>query len=296
MHFKNSGIILFILALLCGTVKAQENIQVVASFSILTDLIQQIGGDRVSVDTLVGPEQDAHVFDPAPKDAIRIARARLVIINGFGFEGWMERLVKVSASKPNLITATYGVNPHSQKDDHGHDGIDPHAWQDVSNVKIYAANIKDALIAIDPSSKSTFDLNFARYDAQLSSLDAFIRTSIATIPPERRKIVTTHDAFGYFERAYGVSMIAPQGASTESEASAKDVARIIRQVKMENVPAVFIENISDPRLAEQIAKESGAKIGGKLYSDALSNENGPAGTYITMMETNIRELTKAMLP
>ncbi len=296
MHFKNSGIILFILALLCGTVKAQENIQVVASFSILTDLIQQIGGDRVSVDTLVGPEQDAHVFDPAPKDAIRIARARLVIINGFGFEGWMERLVKVSASKPNLITATSGVNPHSQKDDHGHDGIDPHAWQDVSNVKIYAANIKDALIAIDPSSKSTFDLNFARYDAQLSSLDAFIRTSIATIPPERRKIVTTHDAFGYFERAYGVSMIAPQGASTESEASAKDVARIIRQVKMENVPAVFIENISDPRLAEQIAKESGAKIGGKLYSDALSNENGPAGTYITMMETNIRELTKAMLP
>ena len=296
MHFKNSGIILFILALLCGTVKAQENIQVVASFSILTDLIQQIGGDRVSVDTLVGPEQDAHVFDPAPKDAIRIARAKLVIINGLGFEGWMERLVKVSASKPNLITATSGVNPHSQKDDHGHDGIDPHAWQDVSNVKIYAANIKDALIAIDPSSKSTFDLNFARYDAQLSSLDAFIRTSIATIPPERRKIVTTHDAFGYFERAYGVSMIAPQGASTESEASAKDVARIIRQVKMENVPAVFIENISDPRLAEQIAKESGAKIGGKLYSDALSNENGPAGTYITMMETNIRELTKAMLP
>jgi len=296
MDIKSSGIIISIILMLIGPVKADEKIQVVASFSILTDLIQEIGGDRVSVDTLVGPEQDAHVFNPAPKDAVRIAQSKLVFLNGLGFEGWMERLVKSAASKTKLIIVTSGIKPHSRKYKNGYEDLDPHAWQDVRNIRIYAANITEALIAIDPAGKITYENNFYRYDANLISLDAFIRSSIIAIPSERRKIVTTHDAFGYFEQAYGVSIIAPQGVSTESEASAKDVATIIRQVKSEHIPAIFIENISDPRLAEQIAKESGAKIGGKLYSDALSNENGPAGTYITMMETNIRELTKAMMP
>ncbi len=284
------------LGLLFGTpAYAVQPVPVVASFSILGDLVHQIGGDRVSVDTLVGPEEDAHVFDPAPRDAARLAAAKLVIINGLGFEGWIDRLIKASGGTPRLVIASVGISSHRALID-GHERIDPHAWQDVSNVRIYARNIADALIASDPDGGGFYRANLARFDAELAALDDEIRTAISAIPPERRKIVTTHDAFGYFALAYGVEMIAPQGVSTEAEASAKDVARIIRQVRSEKIPAVFLENVIDPRLAQQIAAESGARIGGKLYSDAISKENAPAGTYIAMMKANIRELTKALMP
>jgi len=274
---------------------AAEPVAVVASFSIVGDIVRNIGGDHVSVDTLVGPEEDAHVFDPAPRDAARIAAAKLVVMNGLGFEGWMDRLMKASGGMPKVAIASEGVISHSATID-GHESMDPHAWQDVSNVRIYARNIADALIQIDPEHDGLYRANLARFDGELIALDHDIRSAISAIPAERRKIVTTHDAFGYFARAYGIEMIAPQGISTEAEASAKDVARIIRQVKAEKIPAVFLENISDPRLVETIAAESGARIGGKLYSDALSREKEPAGTYIAMMQSNIRELTKALMP
>jgi zinc/manganese transport system substrate-binding protein len=274
---------------------AAETISVVASFSILGDIVGHIGGDRVKVDALVGPEEDAHVFDPAPQDAARIATAKLVVINGLGFEGWMDRLIKASGGAPKLAVASEGIVSHQATID-GRERIDPHAWQDVSNVRIYAQNIVDALITIDPEGDSVYRGNLARFDSELMALDVEIRAAITAIPAERRKIVTTHDAFGYFARAYGVEMLAPQGISTEAEASAKDVARIIQLVKSEKIPAVFLENVSDPRLAERIASESGARIGGKLYSDALSKENAPAGTYIAMMKANIREITKALMP
>ena len=278
-----------------AAVYAAEPIPVVASFSILGDIVRQIGGERIRVDTLVGPEEDAHVFDPAPKDAARITAAKLVVINGLGFEGWIDRLIKASGASAYPVVASAGIQTHRAIID-GHDVIDPHAWQDVGNVRLYARNISQVLIAIDPDGTDFYRTNLAHFDEHLTELDRDIRSAITAIPAQRRKIVTTHDAFGYFSKAYGVEMIAPQGVSTETEASAKDVARIIRQIKAENIPAVFLENIADPRLSQRIAQESGAHIGGKLFSDSLSKENEPAGTYIAMMKANIRDLTKALMP
>jgi len=287
---------------------AQENAQgklpVVASFSLLGDFVRQVGGDRVSVTTLVGPNGDAHVYSPTPADAKAMAAAKLVVVNGLHFEGWLPRLVKSSGTKATLAEATKGITPLEADDDHddkgkgghahahGHD--DPHAWQNVANAKLYVANIRDALSAADPAGKASYDANATTYLAQLDALEGEVKAAIARVPSERRKAITTHDAFGYFVKAYGIEFVAPQGVSTEAEASAKDVARIIRQVKAQKIPAVFLENVTNPRLVEQIARESGAKIGGRLYSDALSDASGPAGTYIRMMKHNISEIEKAL--
>jgi len=283
---------------------AQEKLPVVASFSILGDFARQIGGDRVSVTTLVGPDGDAHVYSPTPADAKAMAAARLVLVNGLHFEGWLPRLVKSSGTKATMATATKGITPLEANDDHddkgkgshahahGHD--DPHAWQSVANAKIYVANIRDALSAADPAGKASYEANATAYLAELDKLEGEVKAAVARIPAQRRKAITTHDAFGYFVKAYGVEFIAPQGVSTEAEASARDVARIIRQVKAQKIPAVFLENVTNPRLVEQIARESGAKVGGRLYSDALSAETGPAGTYIRMMKHNISEIEKAL--
>lgn len=276
---------------------AQEKLPVVASFSILGDFVREIGGDRVAVTLLVGPDGDAHVYSPTPADAKTVAGAKLVVVNGLKFEGWLTRLVKSSGTKATVATATTGITPLKMADDHGHGhgGEDPHAWQNVANAKLYIGNVRDALIAADPAGKASYEANAAAYLAKLDALEAEIKATVARIPADRRKAITSHDAFGYFAKAYGIAFIAPQGVSTEAEASAKDVARIIRQIKAQKVPAVFLENITNPRLAEQIARESGAKIGGRLYSDALSAENGPAGTYIAMMKHNISQIEKALV-
>lgn len=276
---------------------AQEKLPVVASFSILGDFVREIGGDRVAVTTLVGPDGDAHVYSPTPADAKTVAGAKLVVVNGLKFEGWLTRLVKSSGTKATVATATTGITPLKMADDHGHGhgGEDPHAWQSVANAKLYVGNVRDALVAADPAGKAGYEANAAAYQTKLDALEAEIKAAVARIPADRRKAITSHDAFGYFVKAYGIAFIAPQGVSTEAEASAKDVARIIRQIKAEKVPAVFLENITNPRLAEQIAKESGAKIGGRLYSDALSAAGGPAGTYIAMMKHNISQIEKALV-
>lgn len=297
---------------------APAKIPVVATFSILGDFVRQVGGDRVSVSTLVGPNGDAHVFQPSPADAKKVAAAKLIFVNGLGFEGWIDRLVKASGTKAEVVVATAGIAPremaeekddhdhdhgkkadahdHDHDHDHGHDhgGTDPHAWQSVDNAEVYVANIRDALIAADPAGKATYEANAAAYTAKLDALDAQVKAAIAAIPAERRRIITSHDAFGYFGAAYGMDFVAPQGVSTESEASAKDVARIIRQIKASKIPAVFMENISDPRLVKRIAAETDAKIGGELYSDALSDDKGPASTYIDMMQNNIRQFSAAL--
>ncbi|WP_306223631.1 metal ABC transporter substrate-binding protein [Bosea beijingensis] len=283
---------------------AQEKLPVVASFSILGDFVRQVGGDRVSVTTLVGPDGDTHVYSPTPADAKAMAAAKLVLVNGLHFEGWLPRLVKSSGTKATMAEATKGITPLEADDDHdekakgghahahGHD--DPHAWQSVANAKIYVANIRDALSAADPAGKASYEANATAYLAELDKLESEVKAAIARIPAERRKAITTHDAFGYFVKAYGIAFVAPQGVSTEAEASARDVARIIRQVKTQKIPAVFLENVTNPRLVEQIARESGAKVGGRLYSDALSAATGPAGTYIRMMKHNISEIEKAL--
>ncbi|GAC1340940.1 MAG: metal ABC transporter substrate-binding protein [Beijerinckiaceae bacterium] len=272
---------------------AAEKLKAVASFSILADLAQQVGGDRVDVTPIVGPDGDAHVFQPSPLDAKAVADAQIVIVNGLGLEGWMDRLIQASGTKAPVVVATKGVKPLAGEGaENGKP--DPHAWQSVANTKLYVANIRDGLIAADPAGKPAFESNAGAYLARLDQLDTEVKAAIAAIPPEKRRIITTHDAFGYFAREYGMTFIAPQGVSTETEASARDVAKIIRQVKAQHVPAVFLENISDDRLMKQIARESGAKVGNKLYSDALSKPGAGAETYIDMMRNNIAAFTKAL--
>ncbi|KAB2857916.1 MAG: metal ABC transporter substrate-binding protein, partial [Bauldia sp.] len=268
--------------------KLQEKLKVTATFSILADFVKNVGGGRVEVSTLVGANGDAHVYAPTPADAKTLGAARLVVANGLGFEGWIDRLIKSSAAKADLALASKGVKPRRAEDGHAHASNDPHAWQSVANAKVYVANIRDVLVAADPAGKAAYEANAAAYTAKLDALDREVKEQVAKIPADRRRIITTHDAFGYFKAAYGVDFIAPQGVSTESEASAKDVAKIIGQIKKQKIPAVFLENVSDPRLLERIAKESGAKVGGTLYSDALTDEKGQAPTYIDMMKHNIR--------
>ncbi|MEH2566603.1 metal ABC transporter substrate-binding protein [Bradyrhizobium sp. AZCC 2289] len=269
--------------------RAQDRLNVVASFSILGDFVRNVGGDRVSVAELVGPDGDAHVYAPTPADAKKIADAKLVVVNGFGLEGWLPRLVQSASGKAVIVTATSGIAPLRLGSD-----ADPHAWQSVVNAKIYVGNIRDALVAADPADAEAFRANAGAYLSKLDTLDREVRVAVAQIPDARRKVISTHRAFGYFAAAYGVDFIAPLGVSTESEASARDIAVIITQVKTAKIPAVFLENISDPRLIRQIAAETGAKVGGTLYSDSLTPEKGDAPTYIDMVRHNIKALTSAL--
>jgi zinc/manganese transport system substrate-binding protein len=273
---------------------AQEKLKVVATFSILADFVKNVGGERVAVSALVGPNGDAHVYQPTPGDAKTLGDAKVVVTNGLGFEGWINRLVKASGTKAPMIVATKGIKPRKAEDDHGHGDADPHAWQSVANAKRYVENIRDALIAADPAAKDVYEANAAAYAAKLDALDAEVKAAIEKIPADRRRIITTHDAFGYFAAAYGVTFIAPQGVSTEAEVSARDVARIITQIRKQKIPAVFLENVTDKRLLERIGAESGARIGGTLYSDALTDEKGAAPTYLDMMRHNVKQLAAAL--
>jgi len=278
-----------LIAAVMSPARADDQVNVVASFSILGDFVRNVGGERVAVTTLVGPNGDAHVYTPTPADAKKVADAKLVIVNGLGFEGWLPRLVKSSGGKAIIVTATQGIAPR-ELDSHE----DPHAWQSVANARIYVANIRDALAKADPAGADTYKANAEAYLAKLAVLDNDVKAAVATIPGAHRKVISTHDAFGYFAAAYGIEFIAPQGVSTDSEPSAKDIAVIITQLKLSKIPAVFLENIADPRLMRRIAAETGAKIGGTLYSDSLTAENGDAPTYIDMVRHNIKALTSAL--
>ncbi len=285
------------LVALAAPAAAQDKLRVLATFSILADLVQNVGGERVEVGALVGPNGNAHVYAPSPADAKKVADAKVVIANGLGFEGWISRLVKASGTKAAMVVATKGIKARAGKDDQGHDHgkSDPHAWQSVANAKVYVANIRDALIAADPAGKDVYAANATAYLAKLDALEQEVRATLGRIPAERRRLITSHDAFGYFEADYGVSFIAPQGVSTEAEASAKDVAAIITQVRRRNVSAVFLENVTDPRLVQRIAGETGAKIGGTLYSDALTEAGGDAPTYIDLIRFNVKQLATALM-
>jgi zinc/manganese transport system substrate-binding protein len=282
---------------LAGGAEAADKVKAVASFSILADMVRQVGGDRVDVIMLVGPDGDAHVYEPTPADAKNLASADILFTNGLGFEGWMDRLEKSSDFKGKVVVASTGVSPRTMTEEEGGETktiTDPHAWQSLANGKLYVANIRDALIAVDPDGKSTYEANANTYLDAIAKEETEVKAELATLPSDRRKIITSHDAFGYFGAAYGLEIIAPEGVSTESEASAKDVAKIIRQIRQEKIPAVFMENITDHRLLDQIASETGAKIGGELYTDALSPPDGPASTYLDMFRHNIGTLTAAL--
>jgi zinc/manganese transport system substrate-binding protein len=273
-----------------------DKLRAVASISIIADLVHNVGGDRVEVTALVGPDGDPHIYSPPPGDARTLASSAIVFVNGLGLEGWTTRLIAASGTRAPTVVVSSGVAPRKMPDEDrsGRIAIDPHAWQAVANAKIYIANIRDGLSAADPAGSAVYAANAAAYLGKLDELEREIRTAIATIPADRRKIITTHDAFGYFADAYGINFIAPQHVATEAEPSARDVAAIIAQIKQQKIPAVFLENITDPRLMQEIARETGAKIGGTLYSDALSAPGGPAGNYIEMMRHNLREMTKAL--
>jgi zinc/manganese transport system substrate-binding protein len=293
----------FTIAALSPALQAQTTtpVKAVASFSILGDLVRQVGGDRVAVEVLVGPGSDAHVFQPTPSQAKLVGQAQIVFSNGLGFEGWMSRLLNTAAYKGRHVVASRGIKPiHLEEDGdhqhggHGHEEADPHAWQSVPNAMVYVGNIAKGLCEADAAGCDTYQRNAATYSAELKALDTDIRAIWAAIPATQRKVITSHDAFGYYAQAYGVKFLAPQGLSTESEASAKGVAQLVRQIKKEQIKALFVESISDPRLIAQIGRETGVKPAGELFSDSLSDAKGPAATYVAMMRANTTALTQAI--
>lgn len=282
-------LLLSVLLLIASPLHAAERLNVVASFSILADFVRNVGGDRIDLTTLVGADGDVHVYTPAPGDAKRIAAAKLVIVNGLGLEGWLPRLVQSAGSKAQVVTASVGVAPLKLGS-----AADPHAWQSVPNAKVYVTDIANALTAADPDNAEFFRDHAKAYLEQLEALDREVREAVGKIPPERRRVISTHNAFGYFAAEYGVQFIAPVGVSTETEPSARDIAAIIGQIRAARIPAVFLENISDDRLIRRIAAETGARVGGTLISDGLTGEKGPAPTYIDMVRHNIKALTSAL--
>ena len=308
--------------------QATEPTRVVATFSILGDMAKRIGGKHLEITTLVGPGGDAHVYKPTPAAARAVSNAGVLVVNGLEFEGWLDRLIDASDFNGTRSVATKGVEPiafednqdthtegehhddrggkhhddHGEEhhDDHGeehahHHGVfDPHAWLDLHNAIIYVDNITVALAQVDPDNAATFYKNRAAYVAEIQALDAEIHKLVDGLPNDRRTVVTSHDAFQYFGRTYGLTFVAPQGLSTDSEASAKGVARLIERIRAEGISAVFVENIADPRLLQQIANETDATIGGTLYPGALSGPDGPAPTYLDMMRHNAKTLVHAL--
>lgn len=316
-----------------AALRADEPVEVVASFSILGDMVSVVGGERVRVETLVGPGEDAHVFDPAPADARLLADADLVVLNGLGFEGWMERLVEASGYDGAIVVASAGIDPlpgededhhvegqghdehadhaaddaHADHDDHdGHAGeegheedhhhgaFDLHAWQDLANGATYVRNIAAALTLADPAGADVYEANAQAYLAQIEALDRTVRETMGALPSEARTIVSSHDAFGYFGHAYGLVFLAPEGMNTADEPSAAEIAALIDQIEREHIAGLFVENISDNRVLERIAADTGVVIGGTLYSDSLSGPDGPAATYLAMMGHNASQLSAAL--
>ncbi|MHA1560006.1 MAG: metal ABC transporter solute-binding protein, Zn/Mn family [Alphaproteobacteria bacterium] len=282
-----------------GPGSAQQPVTVVATFSILSDFVSVIGGDRVEVTAIIGPGGDVHAFQPSPADARAIAEADLVVVNGLEFEGWIDRLIRAAGYDGSLVIASRGVVPLTDDVDTigntDETGVpDPHTWQSVENAKIYASNIADALTAIDPAGRALYATNLLEYTAELDALNDEIVAAINALPEDRRTIVTSHDAFGYFADAYSLSFVAPLSVNPGALPGARETADLIRQIKAEGIDALFAEALADPRLLEQIARETGATIGGAIYSDTLSAENGPADTYLRMMRHNLNTLVGAL--
>jgi zinc/manganese transport system substrate-binding protein len=275
---------------------AAPPVWVVVSFSVLEDIVRRIGGSDVTVTSLIGPDSDAHVFEPSPDQARLLAKAQLLVVNGLGFEGWLARLTRSAQFGGVVTTATEGVVPIATTEAGGASPVpDPHAWQDPHNVAIYADNIARALAGIDPGHAVSYRQRLRDYKSELEMLDRQVRSELHEIPADKRRVITSHDAFAYYGKAYGVTLLAAEGINTESEPSAKTIAGLIRQIRREGIKALFLENIADPRLVEELARDTGATLGPPLYSDALSRPNGPAPTYIRMIEYNTATLKQGML-
>ncbi len=299
---------LFLLALLHVAAPAQAEhpspLKVVASFSLLGDMVAHVGGETVEVKTLVGSDQDAHTFEPTPDAVKLIASADIIAINGLGFEPWLHKIIKASGTKAKLLVVSAGVTPRAMKEHEGHEkheghhhhdgATDPHAWQDLRNGALYVQNIYGALNAARPDDASAMKERARTYRDEILALDQETRAAFASLAPGKRKLLTAHDAFGYFAAAYGLQILAPMGISTDAQPSASNLAALTDQVKREGVTTFYIENMTDPRLTQQLAKDTGARIGGTLYADALSAPDGEAPTYLAMMKGNIKKILDGM--
>jgi zinc/manganese transport system substrate-binding protein len=294
-QLASSGLALAV-CLGAGASQAADKLPVIASFSIVADILRVVGADRVAVTTLVGPDEDAHAFQPKAADAKNLLQARLLVTNGLGFEPWADKLVRSAGYKGQQLVASSDVQSRRLpvKKGHNHADTDPHAWQDPTKVALYVRNIAAALSKLDPEGTSVYQANSEAYAKELQALDADTKTQIAAIPVPKRKVITSHDAFGYFGAHYGIQFLAPQGLSTEAEPSAKEVAQLIRQIQKEKIKAVFVENMSNPKLLAQLSKDAGVTVGPALYVDALSKAGGPADSYLKLMRHNVTQLVTGM--
>lgn len=286
--------LIFLLLTACGTnaPAAASKPSIVATFSVLADMTQQIAGDTATVTSLVPANGDAHTFEPTPANSKEIANATVVIELGLGFEHWFGDLYTASGSKATRITASKGVTTHQLDNE-----LDPHIWHDVANAIIMAQNIRDGLIAAMPSQKATITANAERYIAELQSLDKEVVDQIAHIPAAQRKLVTSHDALGYFAARYGFVIVGTGLASVSTEASDRDAQstiQLINDIKASGVPAIFIENMSNPKAMEQIAQSAGVQIAPELFTDALGDSNSEGATYVRMMRYNVRTIVTAL--
>lgn len=298
--------VILLLGVGCSAASA-DGLKVVSSFTVISDFARNVGGDKVSITTLVGPDGDAHVYEPKPADAAAVAAADVVLVNGLHFEGFLPRLVEASATRAPIVELSRGVDPiKSAEEEHEHDAgggdeheehgaYDPHAFQSINNARIYVKNIADAFCVADAGNCDSYRSNAAAYTAKLDDTESDVKAAIASIPESKRLVITSHDAFGYFQHEYGLKFLAPEGISTDAEASAADIVALIKQIKEDKASAIFVESITNPRLIEQIASETNLNVGGTLYSDALSRPGEGAGTYIEMMHHNIETFKKAIL-
>ena len=282
------------LSLSPGQVWAAEK-GIVASFSVLADMARRIAGPLMPVSSLVGPDRDAHAFQPKAADSRALAAAAVLIENGLGLEGWIARLGTASGFKGRRIVASSGVKPRTMQEGKA-TSVDPHAWQDPRDGAIYARNIGEGLVAADPANAAVYRANAAAFVVEIERMDAWIANEFSTIPPAARRVVTTHDAFGYYGDRYGIAFLAAEGLSLDAEPSAKAIAALVAQIRREKVRSVFLENLTDPRVAAMLARETGASLAGPLFSDALSKPDGPAPDYLSMLRHNTTLLVRAMKP
>ncbi len=282
-----------------------EPLSVVTSFSILGDLVRQVGGDAVQVTTLIGSGVDAHTYDPAPADLVALSEANLVFENGLGFEPWLDGFFASAQPAGARVVVSEGITPREAGGDHaeheeesGEHGVyDPHVWHDVANAIVMTENIRDALVAADPANAALYETNAAAFIANLETLDADIREQVATLPEERRKLVTSHDTFGYFADAYGFEVLGTGFGSLSTEAAdpaARDIAALVAAIEAAGVPAIFAENVANPDLMASIAAEAGVELAPALYTDALGPEGSPGETYEGMMQSNVATIVAAL--
>lgn len=290
---KRLGMVLSVVMAMTSQATLAKNLNVVASFTVLADMAKQVGGEHVTVTSLVGPNGDPHSFEPSPNDSVALSKADVVIVSGLGMEGWMDRLITASGYKGKVVVASHGIKTRIMEED-GQKITDPHAWNSAENGSVYAQNIMEALVAADPEDAQAIHQSGTEYVTRLKLLDSWAKTRFEEIPKSRRHVLTSHDAFGYFGQAYGVKFLAPVGFSTEAQASASGVAGLIEQLKTQQIKTYFIENQTDPRLVQQIAKASGAKPGGELYPEALSPDGGPASSYEMAFKHNVETIAASM--